>query len=295
VSEQSAVRSGWSFGLPGNAHEIAALLLAVFIVFVLIQFGAPIIRDIEFLDPKLRDYFIGISFVAFPAIHRGCKRGLASFAPQQTVARHDLAPWFVTGVIAAALLFAWNQFVSFLGGVSSGLTLGQLGVQNNDPQAVASAVMVGIIVVSLPLSAVAAVFAGISLNRHTRSHTFWALALASLSFVAFNAGTNWLFEPEFVAAQFNEAAAAGALGIAMFFVGLALVGVIIFVFGAVGVFISRFKREHSIGRLMEAARGLSPSERDRLAAEISGHVTANAGASQPGAGFVAQMPSAAEP
>ncbi len=276
MSDQAAaVQSGSVLRVPGNAQEFAALVLSVVIVFVLIQVGAPIVRDMEFLDPKLRDYFIGISFVAFPVIHRGSKRVLAGIRSQPAPAQHDLAPWFVTGVIAAALLFAWNQFVSFLGGISTGLTLGQLGVGNADPATLTSAVMIGILAVSLPLSAFGAVFGGILLNRNSRSHALAALALASVAFVVFNAGTNWLFQPDFVVTQLNQAMEQGPAGIAAFAIGLVMVGAVIFVFGGVGVLISRFNRERSIGRLMEAARRLSAGERDALTAEIARRLDAN--------------------
>ena len=68
------------------------MALSLLAVFVLIQVGAPIIRELDFLDQKLRDYFMGISFAAFPVIHRGCKQGLAGLSAQAPV-RHDLAPW----------------------------------------------------------------------------------------------------------------------------------------------------------------------------------------------------------
>lgn len=272
MADQSAVGES-QFRMPSNAHEFAALALSLVAVFVLIQVGAPIIREFEFLDQKLRDYFIGVSFAAFPLIHRQAKRSLAGFTAQE-IARHDLAPWFVTGVLAAALLFAWNQFVSFLGGAAMGLALGQLaqGV-NLDNVDVSGALMMSIMVVSLPMSAVAAMFAGVALNRHTRSRTFAALALGSVCFVAFNALTNWLLEPAMIEANWQQAAAQGEIGVAGFVIGLFLVGFIIFAFGAIGVFISRWKRERTIGRLMEAARHLPALEREALADEISSRVT----------------------
>lgn len=287
MSDQSAVQSDSAFRVPTNAHELAALGLALLTVFALIQVGAPIMRELDFLDEKLRDYFIGISFVAFPVIHRGYKRGLARMRSQAAPVQHDLAPWFVSGVIAAALLFAWNQFVSFLGGISTGLVLGQLAQGVNLEHAdTASAVILSIMAVSLPLSAVAAVFAGVQLNRHTRSHTFAALGLASLFFVVFNAGTNWLFQPDMVAAQFAQAAAQGPEGVVGFVIGLFLVGFIIFVFGCIGIVISRINRERSIGNVMEAARRLSPAEREVLAAEIARRLEASAAVQMPGTAVV---------
>lgn len=289
MSEPTAAVGDSVFRVPTNGHELAALALSVLLVFVLIQIGAPVIRELEFLDPKLRDYFIGISFVAFPAIHRGCKRGLAGFKAQAPV-RNDLAPWFVAGVIAAALLFAWNQFVSLLGGLSTGVALSQVQGANLDTPEVMQGVILGNLAISLPLSAVAAVFAGVQLNRYARSHVFAALALASFFFLVFNLSLNYLAQSEYVVEQISSAVSGGALSMVQFFGGMALVGIVIFVFGTVGILISHFNRERSIGRLMDAARRLTPGERETLAADITGRLEAAARAHAP-----PQTPGAAEP
>ena len=277
MSDPSAAPSENGFRLPATAREFWALALSLLAVFVLIQFGAPLVREMDFLDQKLRDYFIGVSFAAFPLIHRECKRGLAAIAPQAAAVRTGLAPWYVTGVIAAAVLFGWNQFVSFLGGLSAGLAIGQLA-QGADlaNQDIATAVTVSIVVVSMPLSAIAAMFAGVLLNRNTRSHVFAALALTAVCFVSLNVGTTWYFEPAMFEAQVASAAAEGAFGLAMFGVGLFLVGFIIFVFGALGVVISWFNRERAIGRIMEGARRLPTAEREVLAGESARRLEAAA-------------------
>lgn len=263
------------FRVPTNGHEFAALGASLLAVFALIQFGAPVVRELEFLDPKLRDYFIGISFAAFPFIHRGCKRGLAGFKAQAPV-RQDLAPWFVAGVIAAALLFAWNQFVSLLGGLATGVALSQVQGANLDAPEVLQGVILGNLAISLPLSAVAAVFAGIQLNRYSRSHVLAALALASFFFLVFNLTLNYFAQPEYIVEQITVAVSGGALSMLQFFGGMALVGIVVFVFGLIGILISHFNRERSIGRLIDAARRLPPGEREALAADITGRLEAAA-------------------
>lgn len=275
MSEQTAAAGESVFRVPTNSHEFAALGASLLAVFALIQFGAPVVRELEFLDPKLRDYFIGISFAAFPFIHRGCKRGLAGFKAQAPV-RQDLAPWFVAGVIAAALLFAWNQFVSLLGGLATGVALSQVQGANLDAPEVLQGVILGNLAISLPLSAVAAVFAGIQLNRYSRSHVFAALALASFFFLVFNLTLNYFAQPEYIVEQITIAVSGGALSMLQFFGGMALVGIVIFVFGMIGILISHFNRERSIGRLIDAARRLPPGEREALAADITGRLEAAA-------------------
>ena len=90
MAEQSAASNeGSGFRIPANAHELWALGLSLLVVLLLVQVGAPVIRELEFLDPKLRDYFIGISFAAFPLIHRQCKRGLTGFTPEPGQRRCD--------------------------------------------------------------------------------------------------------------------------------------------------------------------------------------------------------------
>lgn len=266
MTDEAATSSG--FRMPNNAHEYGALGLALLAVFAVVQFGAPIVRELEFLDQKIRDYFIGVAFAAFPFIHRGAKQTLMRIKPPEVVARHDLPPWFVTGAFAAALLYAWNLFVSMIGGFAVGLFIGVAELGELDQAKVSAAATTSVMAVSLPLTAIAAVFAGVVLNRHTRSNVFAALAFSGLLFIAFNALTTWVIQPEMLAAQYTDAAAMGAMGIVYFFVGMGLVAAIVFVFGGVGVLISRFYREGAIGRITEAARRLPAAERELLAAEI---------------------------
>lgn len=253
--------------MPGNAHEYGALALALVAVFGLVQFGAPIVRDLDFLDQKIRDYFIGIAFATFPLIHGGFKQTLLRLQPPDVV-RHDLAPWFVTGAFAAALLYAWNLFVSMIGGLAVGLFIGAIG-QGAMNEAVNEAALTSIMAVSLPLTAVAAILAGVVLNRHTRSHVFAALAFAGLLFIAFNTLTTWALQPDMLTAQYDAAIALGPQGFVWFFVGMGLVAAIVLVFGGIGVLISRFYREGAIGRITEAARRLPAAERELLAADIA--------------------------
>lgn len=273
MSEQISANDQSIFRVPTNAQEFSALGLALLVVFALVQFGAPIVRELDFLDQKIRDFFVGGAFAAFPFIHRGCKQTLAGFKAQPPV-RPDLSPWFVTGAFAAMLLFAWSQFVSFLGGLSVGMAIAALGTADINKPEVVGAVGMSILAMSLPLGAVASVFAGVLLNRHTRSHVFGALAFAAVLYVASNALTTWVVSPDYFKSQIAIATDGGAAGIAQFAIGMALVGVVVFVFGAIGIFVSRFYAERSMGKVMVAARRLPAAERELLAAEITDRVEA---------------------
>jgi hypothetical protein len=286
-----------TFHMPANAQEFWALGISLLTVFVLVQFGAPIVRELDFLDQKLREYFIGIAFAAFPLIHRSAKQSLAGFRVQAPAARPELAPWFVTGVFAAALLFAWNQFASACAAFAMGLLIGQLQV-DTEQAAFAGALATSMLAVVLPLSAVAAVFAGVVLNRKTRSHVFAALLLAAVTYVAFNVLLTWAFQPEYLAALFAIGGTEATVGFAL---GLGLVAIVVIAFGAVGIAISRLNGDASIGRLMQAARRLSPLEREavtldilhKLQAEVASHVMAapSIGETSP----ASRMPISAEP
>jgi hypothetical protein len=237
-------------------------------VFVLVQVGAPLIRDLDFLDQKLRDYFIGISFAAFPLIHRQCKRGLAGFTAQADL-RPDLTPWYVTGVFAAALLFAWNQFVSACAGLAIGILHAQIPVGEVEPTAFVEALGMSMLAMSLPMSAVASVFAGVLLNRYTRSNVFAALAVAAAMYLVFNVALNYALLPEIISAQIAGAFAQGIAGIVGCVIGIGFVALVVLLFGAIGIAVSRLNREKSLGRIIEAARRLPAGEREALAAEIA--------------------------
>ena len=300
MSEPSS--GGSVFRVPTNAQEYSALGLALLAVFVLVQFGAPIVRELDFLDQKIRDFFIGGAFASFPLIHQGAKRTINGFKAQAPV-RPDLAPWFVSGAFAAMLLFAWAQFVSFLGGLSIGMALAATQTVDMSKPEVIGAISMSILAMSLPLGAVASVYAGVLLNRHTRSHVFGALAFAAVLYVASNALTTWVVSPDYFMSQIAIATAGGTAGIIQFAIGMALVGVVVFVFGAIGIFVSRFYAERSIGKIMVAARRLPPADRELLAAEITGRIEAGvrAGTMSGKVQFAGsstnppQMPTAAEP
>jgi hypothetical protein len=230
----------------------------------------------------LREYFIGVGFVAFPFIHRQCKRGLGAFTLHGEV-RHDLTPWYVTGVFAAALLFAWNQFVSACAGLAIGILHAQIPVGEMEPQAFVAALGTSMLAMSLPMSAVASVFAGILLNRNTRSHVFAALSLAAVMYLVFNVALNYAVMPEVIAAQIREASSQGPAYIVGFFFGMGFVGLIVLVFGGIGIAISRFNREKSLGRIIEVARRLSAGEREHLAAELARRFAPAASAARGGA------------
>src|SRR5262249_15407775 len=157
---------------PASLQDVWALLISLVSVFVLVQFGAPIVRELDFLDEKLREYFIGIAFATFPLIHRSAKQALASFAAPVPSMPGE-APWFVTSVFAAAILFAWNQFVSACAAFGLGLLLGMLHIDTAQAD-FATALALSMLAVVLPLSASAAVLAGIMLNRKASLHAFAA-------------------------------------------------------------------------------------------------------------------------
>jgi len=286
--------------LPASRHELGALALAITVVFLLVQVGAPIIRSFDFLDPKLRDYFIGMSFAAFPFIHRGCKQQLMRMRGSDEPVLHDSAPWFVTGIVAGAILFAWNQFVSALAGLSHMTIIGAYPDPtslNLSIEELSGVQTVAALIIILPISAIASIFAGIQINRHTRSHVFGAIAIAAVFFVVANTTVTWAMHSEVVVQIFSIIASGTAEGLQILF-GMCLVGFIVFGFGAAGVLISRMYRERPLGQIIEVARKLSADERLQLANELNHRIRAAQAASGTATSLVAaapQVPTAAEP
>jgi hypothetical protein len=277
------------FRVPTNAQEYSALGLALLAVLLIVQFGAPIVRELEFLDQKIRDFFIGGAFAAFPLLHRGAKSTLAGF--EAPPVRPELSPWFVTGAFAATLLFAWNTIVAFIAGLSIGTFAGTVGVSPQTTAQVADgAMLASILMIGLPLTAAASVYAGMLLYRHTRSHVTLALAFAALLFIVFNTLVTWVANPAFIVEQWTIAAQNGAAGVFYFIVGMGLVAALVFVFGGIGIIISRLMSEASLGKVMVAARRLSPADREVLAADITSRVEEALRAKMGG-----QVPTAAEP
>ena len=302
MSQSPATSESGFFKLPSSTHEFWALFLAVVIVFLLVQLGAPIVRSLEFLDPKLRDYFIGMSFAAFPLIHRGCKQGIGRFRIADEPVLQDSAAWYVSGIVAGAVLFGWNQFAAFLAGLSLEISRGAYPdptTLNLDLDAFSTMQTTAALAVVLPLCAVASVYAGMLLNRHTRSHTVAAVAIAAVFFVTANTMTTWAVHPEMIEQIVAVLQAGGEDAVQLVF-GLSLVGLIVFVCGVGGTFISRMNRERPIGMIVEAARKLSPDKRQALAQELmqrarEGQVSGAGGVQAAVTPHGPQLPTGAEP
>lgn len=301
MSEDASTGGQGTVRLPASGHEFWALIIAIGVVFGLVQIGAPIIRSFDFLDPKLRDYFIGMSFAAFPVVHRGSKQYLSRYSKMAEPELLDSAPWYVAGVIAAAVLFGWNQFVSFFAAVSLGVALQAYpdpSTLNVNMDTFGQIQTFALLAVVMPLCAVASVFAGILVNRHTRSHTLAALGLAAFVFVIINTLFTWLMNPAYMESIFALISMGGSQAAQVAF-GLSLAGLNVFVFGVLGVYISRFNRERPLGKIVEAARRLTAEQREALALEIADRVRASAAsvtpAAPPSPPPPVQLPTGAEP
>lgn len=266
------------FALPSSTQDYAALGISLLAVFVLVQFGAPLIRSLEFLDQKFRDFFISGAFVAFPFIHRAAKQSISGFIAGPPP-RPELSPWFVSGAFVAALVFAWNQIVGFFGGMALGTFVQMVGLPKDvAPEVLGDAQLTSLLLLTLPLTAMASVYAGMLLYRHTRSHVLLALVFAVVLFIVFNVLVNSVVVPELMQQQWARAVALGPSGVAQFFLGAAFVAFIVFAFAGIGVLISRVRSESSMGKVMVAARRLKPAEREQIANEILARVEAAAGA-----------------
>jgi hypothetical protein len=213
---------------------------------------------------------------------------------------HDSSPWFVTGIVAGAILFAWNQFVSALAGLSHMTIIGAYPDPtslNLSIEELSGVQTVAALIIILPISAFASVFAGIQINRHTRSHVFGAIGIAAAFFVVANTTVTYAMHPDMVVQIFSIIASGTAEGLQILF-GMCLVGFIVFGFGSGGVLISRMYRERPLGQIIEVARKLSVDERLQLAHELNLRIRAAQAASGTAVSSAAvqpQVPTAAEP
>lgn len=267
---ETETSSSSPFKMPSSRQEFWALAIAVLVVFLLVQVGAPIIRSMEFLDPKLRDYFIGMSFAAFPFILEGSKKMMRRGAGGQEVVLQGSSAWYVTGILAGALLFAWNQFVSVLAWLSL-MTLWSVfpdpASVNVPAETLVPVQIMAVLVVILPMCMVAAFFAGLQLNRYTRSNVMRAVVLSAVFFVAANMMVNWATNPEFMHSVLSLLASGGAESLSVI-AGMSGIGLVVMAAAGVGVVVSRMRRERPLGQIVEAVRRLPGAQRETMAQEI---------------------------
>ncbi|MBU6156682.1 MAG: hypothetical protein KJS87_07105 [Alphaproteobacteria bacterium] len=275
---ESESQSASRFKLPSSAREFWALVLAVLGVFLLVQLGAPIIRTFEFLDPKLRDYFIGMSFAAFPFILDGSKRLMHRVQLGEQAVLPGSPAWYVTGTLAGALLFAWNQFVSGLAWVSL-LTFASAfpdpSTINVPAEVLVPLQIMAVLVVIVPMCIIAAFFAGLQLNRYTRSHVPWAVLVCAVFFFAANMMVNFVTNPELTQSVLSMIASGGAGSLSVL-AGMSGIGIVVLASAAAGVMVSRLRRERPLGQIVEAVRGLPRAQRDQLAQEVLQRIRAGA-------------------
>ena len=275
MSGQIVSNDGGRWRPPSNLREGLATVAALAIVLGFVQIAAPFIQKAEFIAKEIRDYAAGIGFALFVPVYRVVNQALQTVQGGSGLVRPDLSPWFVTGVTAAALLFAWNQFVGFVSGAAIAAAIRSVG-QSADLSKVdiGAAVTLGATFIVIPLCAAASILAGVLLNRTTRSGVILALILASVVYLGLSVFTAWIVQPDSLSAALQEAMRQQqALA---FVAALAFIAIVVFVFGGIGVIVSRIQRERSTGRLLNAARKLEPGERDAVTQDVLDRLEARA-------------------
>jgi hypothetical protein len=274
MADQIVTQGDRSWRPPSNIREVIATLGALVATFGIIQVAAPIVKNADFIIEEIRNYVVGIGFALFPPIYNGINRGLMGLQGGAKQERPELAPWFVTGVTAAALLYAWNQFVGFVSGFGLGTAFSHVAQAVDLSSAnLTQAIVQGATVIAIPLSAAASIYAGMLLNRLTRSGVLLALLLASLVYLLLNVSTTYIFNREIFMAQLKLAE--DPVTAAAFGVGVMLIPLIVFLSGGIGIIISRLNRDRTIGRLSNAARRLKPEERDAVTQDVLDRLAAD--------------------
>ena len=252
---------------PSNLREGMATVAALAMVLAFIQIAAPFVQKAEFIAKEIRDYVVGLGFALFVPVYRLVNQGLQTVQGGAGLVRPDLSPWFVTGMTAAALLFAWNQFVGFVSGAAIAAAIRSVGQSADLSQVdIGAAVTLGATFIVIPLCAAASILAGTALNRTTRSGVLFALILASVAYLCLSVFTAWIIQPTSLKSALQQAMQQQqALA---FVAALAFIAIVVFLFGGIGVIVSRIQRERSIGRLLNAARRLDPEERNAVTDDV---------------------------
>jgi hypothetical protein len=210
-------------------------------------------------------------FASVPAVYGFSNRALNGFAPKR-LEFPELSPWYVNGLIAGACLFAWIQFVAFIMGAGLGMAFSSAGVASPEMNVIASVSGLGTLIITAP----AAYLTGTILNRSTRGLVFLALLFAAILCVVLSVATSWMLAPTYINQLMQNPLAA--------LLGVAIPAAIVFVFGFLGAVWSALWRERSIGRVAHAARRLKPDQRDKVFAEITDMLGANAAAGKTSGG-----------
>ncbi|MEP7210394.1 MAG: hypothetical protein ABI740_06120 [Alphaproteobacteria bacterium] len=246
---------------PSTVKEGIAALIALGVVLAAANFTAVGLKNL--LDPSVRSSVVGMVFASVPAIYGFSNRALNGFQPKR-LEFPELLPWYVSGMLAGACLFAWIQFIAFVTGAGLGLAFANSGITSPDITVIAQVAGLATLIITAP----AAVLAGTILNKSTRGLVFLALLFAAILCVGLSIFTSWLLQPAFINQIMANPLAAG--------VGVGVPALVVLVFGFGGVIWSAMWRERSIGRLAHAARRLKPDQRDQVFAEITDMLGAQA-------------------
>jgi hypothetical protein len=252
---------------PRNIREAISLGAAFAVCFGAAFAISPLVALLSFVPDELRGYLNGLPLGGVLALHATFNRVLTAAAARDGgVERPDLPPWPVTGLMAAASLFAWNWFVSFL--AKTAMAQAFSGGADGDPELLRAGVASAASIISVALTLLAVVLTGRMLNRFTRTGVAAALILTGLAYLALQLGLSYYFNPVEFEGLVRDSLSGGAGSIAGMVVGLLIIPIGIVLAGTVGVLYSRIARERSMGRLVNAARRLDDDARHAVTEDV---------------------------
>lgn len=264
MSEPIVSAGGGGLKAPSNVRELAALALA-FVACVAASYGVSLVVDrLDSVPEHLRGYINGLPLGGVLVV-RNWIDGLLGRMTGAGPERPDLPPWFVTGLVAGALLFAWNWFAQFLMKFTVNAGFESAYGAGLPPETYGAGIETAAAFNANVLTALGAIYAGTLLNRFTRSGVFLALALCGFSYIGLQFGVSYALYPSLFDQLFASLMAnPNAEGIAGAVVGILLFPVAVILLGLVGVGWSALNRERSLGRLANAARRLSTEDRNAV-------------------------------
>jgi hypothetical protein len=257
MSDGIVKEGGGKLRPPSTMREVLALALAGVIGLGFVQMIAPIVESFAFIDELIREHVRSLGIAMIWPLYGLFSQVLLRASGEARTSRPDMPPWFVTGLIAGVLLFAFNQFASLLGAYSGTRAVESLGqtVSLEGANRLGASQM-GALYVGMPMTLLASLVAGVQLNKNTRQHVFLALALSAGAYVLLTLLNLALFERE----QLTVMLLSGPATAVAFF----MIALFILAFGAVGVIVSGFMGDRSLGRLTYAARRLNGDERNQV-------------------------------
>lgn len=226
------------------------------------------------MDDTVRNGAVGVLFASVPAVYGVVRKVVAGIGPQPAKPAPELAPWYITGMLAGVILFAWTRLVSLLVGVGFAGLAASLG--QTDPslsQALAQGFLSVLAVLLVPTLLVVSVLAGYSLHKNTRSLSILAILLAVIVLVGSDAiMTFFIFRD--LNMNLIQAARGGAMPMWQWLFGFGIFAAAALLGMLIGMWSAMLRKERSVSGIASLAKRLSASDREAVDTDLRERILA---------------------